>query len=297
MNLKNILQTAFLACLLMMLCTGAEAQNLKRGWELLLKKAALDLSSTDVKNAAEYQDFPNSRLTADSQHVVKGTLDLAGNYFAKNYVWGNELLLDYGKTTLKPYDGEQTTNETADSILYTSSYTQRLWNVQNVLGGFEAGPYGSLTYQTEFNSQGDSPLKKVLRAALGVKIFEGKYIKNFHMAAFAENDFTYDPSSEKYGWETAIEIQQPIRDGVKAVYSGMFRNYLHETHPEATDIDYEAGLDARLDVAVFKELSVAPFISFYTAQARAFGKRGQNLYVGVSLSFSHSFIEARPVEE
>lgn len=297
MKRMHLLKISSLMLLLLLICGGASAQNLKRGWELELKKAALDLSSTSVKNAAEYQDFPNSKLSADSQNVVKGTLDLVGNYFAKNYVWGNELLLDYGKTTLKPYDEETTTNETADNILFTSSYTQRLWNVQNFLGGFEAGPFGSLTYQTEFNSQGDSPLKKVLRAALGVKIYEGKYIKNFHVAAFAEDDLTYDPSSEKYGWETAIEIQQPLREGVKAVYSGMFRNYLHETHPEATDIDYEAGLDARLDVAVLKELSVAPFISFYTAQARAFGKRGQNLYVGVSLSFSHTFIKAKTEEE
>ncbi len=297
MNLKNFLTKSTLIMVALLLCGGAFAQNLKRGWELDLKKVALDLSSTNVRNAAEYQDFPNSKLSADSQNVVKGTLDLVGNYFAKNYVWGNELLLDYGKTTLKPYDGEQTTNETADNILFTSSYTQRIWNVQNVLGGFEAGPFGSLTYQTEFNSQGDSPLKKVLRAALGVKIYEGKYIQNFHIAAFAEDDLTYDPSSEKYGWETAIEIHQPIREGVKAVYSAMFRDYLHETHPETTDIDYEAGLDARLDVAVLKELSVAPFISFYTAQARAFGKRGQNLYVGVSLGFSHTFIRAKKVEE
>lgn len=295
MNFKvNVL---FLSvCLLGVFASAAQAQENKRGWQLELKKASLDLSSTDVKNAEDYKDFPNSKLTADSQTLVKGHLDLTGDYFARSFVWGNELLLDYGKTTLKPYDGEKTTNETADTILFTTSYTQRLWNVDNFLGGFEAGPYGALSYQTEFNSQGDSPLKKVLRAAVGVKIFEGKYIKNFHVAGFAEDDFTYDPSSEKYGWETGVEIHQPIREGVKAVYSGTFRNYLHESRKEDTDIDYEAELDARLDVAVMKELSVSPFIQFYTAQARAFGKRGQNLYVGVSFSFSHTFIKADKAE-
>ena len=70
--------------LALLLGGGAFAQNLKRGWELDLKKIALDLSSTNVRNAAEYQDFPNSKLSADSQNVVKGTLDLVGNYFAKN---------------------------------------------------------------------------------------------------------------------------------------------------------------------------------------------------------------------
>ena len=286
-----------LACLLTAFAVNLQAQNNKRGWQLELKKASLDLSSTDVKNAEDYKDFPNAKLTSDSQTLVKGHLHLSGDYFARNFVWGNEVLLDYGKTTLKPVDGEKTTNETSDSILFTSSYTHRLWQAENALGGFEAGPFGSLSYQTEFNSQGDSPLKKVLRAAVGVKIFEGKYIKNFHVAGFAEDDFTYDPSSENYGWEALLRIEHPIRDGVKGVYSGMFRNYLYRSREEETDIDYEASLDARLDVAVMKEISIAPFIQYYTAQARAFGKRGQNLQIGISFGFSHTFIKAKEVNE
>jgi len=289
---------AILLCagLLVVLTADLQAQNTKRGWELDLKKASLDLSSTEVKNAKEYQDFPNAKLTSDSETLVKGHLHLNGNYFARNFVWGNELLLDYGKTTLKPVDGERTTNETSDSILFTSSYTHRLWKAENALGGFEAGPFASLSYQTEFNSQGESPLKKVLRAAAGVKVFEGTYIKNFQLAAFAEDDFTYDPSSENYGWEALLRVEQPIREGVKGVYSGMFRNYLYRSRKEATDIDYEAGVDARLDVAVMKEISIAPFIQYYTAQARAFGKRGQNLQIGISFGFSHTFIKAQEVE-
>ncbi len=295
--MKSILKTVFLSvCLLGVLGADLQAQNNKRGWQLELKRASLDLSSTEVKNAREYKDFPNSKLTADSQTLVKGHLDLTGDYFARNFVWGNELILDYGKTTLKPYDGEKTTNETADSILFTSSYTQRLWKVQNALGGFEAGPYGSLAYQTEFNSQGESPLKKVLRAAAGIKVFEGKYIKSFRIAGFAENDFTYNPSSENYGWETFIEINQPLREGVKIVYEGMFRNYLHRTRKEPTDIDYEASVAARMDVAVMKEISIAPFVQYYTAQARAFGQRGQNFMIGISFSFAHTFIKAEEVK-
>lgn len=285
-----------LACLLAVCSVNLQAQNTKRGWELDLKKASLDLSSTDVKNAEDYKNFPNAKLTSDSQTLVKGHLDLQGNYFAKHFVWGNELFLDYGKTTLKPVDGERTTNETSDSILFTSSYTHRLWKAENALGGFEAGPFASLSYQTEFNSQGDSPLKKVLRAAAGVKIYEGTYIKNFQLAGFAESDFTYDPSSENYGWEAILRIEQPIREGVKGVYSGMFRNYLYRSREEATDIDYEASVDARLDVAVMKEISIAPFIQYYTAQARAFGKRGQNLQIGISFGFSHTFIKAKEVK-
>ncbi len=291
--MKKILQKTCLSiCALTLLVTAAQAQNNKRGWQLELKRASLDLSSTDVKNAEDYQGFPNAKLTADSQHVIKGHLDFTGDYFAEHFVWGNELLLDYGKTTLKPVNGEKVTSENADTILFTSSYTQRLWKVEDFLGGFEAGPYGALSYQTEFNSQKGSPLKKVLRAEAGFKIFEGKYIKNLFVAGFAEDDFTYDPSSEKYGWQAGFEINQPIREGVKAVYSGLFRNYLHITEKQPTDLDYELTLDARLDVAVLKELAIAPFVQYYTAQGRAVTKRGENIFIGVSFSFAHTFIKA-----
>ena len=291
--MKNTLAKLFLSvCVVAVLAAAAQAQNNKRGWQLDLKRAALELSSTEVKNAAYYQGFPNAKLTADSQHVIKGHLDLTGDYFAEHFIWGNELLMDYGKTTLKPVDGEKVTSENADKILFTSSYTQRLWKVEDFLGGFEAGPFAALSYETEFNSQPGSRLKKVLRAEAGLKLFEGKYIKKLFVSGFAEDDFTYDPSSEKYGWQTGFEIEQPIREGVKAVYSGLFRDYLHISKKRPTDLDYELSLEARLDVAVLKELSIAPFIQYYTAQGREVAKRGENLFVGVSLSFSHLFIKA-----
>ncbi len=287
MNQKLLILT-----LITLLPVTALAQENKRGWELNLKRAALDLSSTDVKHAEDYQEFPNAKLTADSQHVVKGHLDLEGNYFAQHFVWGNKLLMDYGKTTLKPENGRKTTSENADTILFTSSYTQRVWKIEDFLGGFEAGPFGALSYETEFNSQGDSRLKKVLRATAGAKAFEGKYIKDLHLAGFVEKDFTYHPYATKYGWEAGFEIDQPIREGVKAVYKGLFRDYLHTDHKEPIDLDYELSLEARLDVAVLKELSIAPIIQYYTAQGTYVAKRGENLFVGVSLSFSHLFIKA-----
>ena len=294
--MKNLLKYGFFSvCALAVLSVSAQAQQNKRGWQLELKRAALDLSSTNVKHAEDYQGFPNAKLTADSQNILKGHLDLTGDYFAEHFVWGNELLMNYGKTTLKPVNGEKVTSENADQILFTSSYTQRMWQVEDFLGGFEAGPFAALSYETEFNSQAGSRLKKVLRAEAGLKAFEGKYVKNLFVSGFAEDDFTYDPSSEKYGWQAGFEINQPIRDGVKAVYKGLYRDYLHITRKQPIDLDYELTLEARLDVVVWNELVIAPFVQYYTAQGRAVSKRGENLFVGVTFSFSHLFIKAREI--
>jgi len=294
--MKKILsKLLFSVCVIVAAAALVQAQNNKRGWQVELKRAALDLSSTSVKHAEDYEGFPNAKLTADSEKVIKGHLDLTGDYFSQYFVWGNELLMNYGKTTLKPVNGQKVTSENADQILFTSSYTQRLFKEEELLGGFEAGPFAALSYETEFNSQAGSRLKKVLRAEAGLKIFEGQYVKNLFISAFAEDDFTYDPSSEKYGWQTGFEINQPIREGVKAVYTGLFRDYLHITRKQPIDLDYELSLAARLDVAVFKELSIAPFIEYYTAQGRTVAKRGENLFVGVTFSFSHLFIKAKEI--
>lgn len=287
---KKILISLILA---LMCFANVYAQDKKMGWQLDLKKVALNLSSTDVKNSTTYKDFPNTRLTSDSQTLVQGTFNMSGDYFGDKFVWANTILAEYGKNTIKPAEGERTVNESVDHIIISTDYTLRLWHIKNFMGGFEAGPFISLAYQTEFNAQADSPLKKVVRGSLGAKLFEGKFLKSLYAAGFMEGDFTYPQEAAKYGWETGFKVEVPVRDGVKAQFSGLFRNYLSESVKQQTDIDYEAELDARLDVMLFNNFSLAPFINYYTAQGKYVGPRGQNLYIGISFGFSKILIPAK----
>ena len=84
-----------------------------------------------------------------------------------------------------------------------------------------------------------------------------------------------------------------MREGVIAQFSALFRDYLHESRRQATDLDYEFELDARVEVQMFKEVYIAPFVNYYTAQGKYMGPRGENVYVGVALSFSHIFKQAK----
>lgn len=284
-------KTSLLLCVLFLMPAFAFAQN-SRGWQVELDRLAFNFSSTEVSYAKEYAGFSDARLTADSQTAISGELHALGNYYFNNWLWSNVLEMDYGKTRIRPVDGENLTNESADKIAFTTGYTQRLWKVNNWLGGFEAGPFANVGYETEFTRVDNAPRRKVYRGMLGIKIFDGTYVKDFYLAAVGEADQTYDPSSEKLAWEASIKLQAPVRDGVTAKFSAMWRNYLHESRPQATDLDYELELDARLDVQLFQNLSVAPFINFYTAQGKYIAPRGQNVYIGVALSFSHIFVKA-----
>ncbi|MBP5429377.1 MAG: hypothetical protein J6Y25_00600 [Elusimicrobiaceae bacterium] len=278
---------------ILLLAGAAFAQDGKQGWQVELKKLALDLTSTEVKHAEDYQGFSNARLTSDSQTYVRGAWDSIADYHAQHYVWNNQLLMDYGRTKIRPVDGETLTNENADRILFQTGYTQRLWKVDDFLGGFEAGPFATIGYETEFTKPHHSPRTRILRGMAGAKLFDGKYLKKLYVAVVGERDFTYSPYSNKLAWETGIELEAPVREGVTFKFDAMYRDYVDASKHHPTDLDWELEANARLDVQLYKDLYVAPFISYYTAQGKYIGPRGENVYVGVSFSFSRVFHAAK----
>ena len=276
------------------LCTTAAlAQDGKQGWQVELKKLAFDLTSTEVKNAQAYQGFSDARLTSDSQMSVRGSWDSIADYHAEHFLWNNELTMDYGRTKVRPVNGETITNENADNILLTTGYTQRLWHVDDFLGGFEAGPFANIGYETEFTKPDNAPRTRIVRAMAGAKLFEGKYLKSLYAAIVGERDFTYEPYASKLAWEAGIKLELPVREGVIFKWDAMYRDYLDTTKTHPTDLDWEFETNARLDVQLYKNLYVAPFISYYTAQGKYVGPRGENVYVGVSFSFNHVLHEAK----
>ena len=285
----------FLLLAVVLSCTlNLAAQDGKKtGWQLELKTAALDLTSTQVKHSDTYQAFPDAKLNADSQTLIRGRLHLTGDYFGQHYLWANSVFMEYGKTTVKPENGEKVTPENADKILVSTDYTLRLWSVQDFLGGFEAGPFVSVAYETEFNATGNNRIKKVVRGSAGAKLFEGKYLKSLFAAGFMEYDFTYPEHAVNYGYEAGLNLEYLVREGVTAKFMALFRDYCYTTKKLYTDLDYSLELDARMDVLVLKNLAVAPFINYYTAQGKYVGPRGENIYIGVSFSFSHTFIAAK----
>ena len=287
------MKKVFLVAAVLFVAVAAFAQDGKQGWQVELKKLSLDATSTEVKHAREYDGFSDARLTSDSQTYVRGAWDSIADYHAQHFVWTNKLLMDYGRTQIRPVDGENLTNENADRILFETGYTQRLWHVDDFLGGFEAGPFATIGYETEFTKPHHSPRKRILRGMAGAKLFDGKYLKKLYAAIVGERDFTYSPYASKLAWETGIELEAPVREGVKFKADAMFRDYLDSSERHPTDLDWEFEANARLDVQLYKELYVAPFISYYTAQGKYIAPRGENVYVGVSFSFSHIFSEAK----
>ena len=258
-------------------------------WRYNLKRLSLLLSDTEVKNSEKYQNFSDSRLNSDSQTLIQGTLDFAAEYYRDRIRWDNILNLKYGKTTLRPAGQPKNTNENADLIALTTEYTYKSTDIQNFLGGFLLGPFASIGYQTEFTGSNGTPRYKALRGRAGIRLFEGKYLKDFSVALSPELDFTYPQTSTKYAWQAVVKVEHPLNENAKAVYAASLRDYFLMQHPGDTAISYEFDLSASVEMEVFKSFLIAPFISYYQAQAKDFSGAGSNLYIGVMLSYSKLF--------
>lgn len=249
------------------------------------KRVALDLSSTEVKNAEQYENSPVAALSADSETIVKGVFDFALEYEQPKYTWNQKVYLAYGKTKTKPAYGPRTSNENQDEILLTTEYTYKMWKYDEA----DVGPFGSLGYQTEFTENNDAPRQKIVRGQSGIRLFNNDYFTDLHLSVVGESDLTYSDSVEKLGLEIGATAQYPLREGVDFKFEGYYRDYLAYSRYEGTDLKYDLNLVGRMDVKIINNFSLSPFVSYRMAESREATKTGSNFNIGLSLSYANVF--------
>lgn len=283
----------------MLLCLGA-IQSLgaeidinpdKRGWHIELKRIAANLSSTSIRGQNEYINFSDSRVKGDSQLIAQGLFDLGLDFYAPRYVVFNSILAEYGRTILV-VENERISNTTLDRILLSTDYTHRIWYVPTFVGGFEVGPFFKLNYQSGFENR-----HQIIRFNTGIKLFDGVYIKDLHLNAFSEKDFALNIESENYGWESGIRLEYKVNENTKFYYFTNFRHYLYSSAPQSYNPLYQLEIEARADTKLYKKLAIAPFIKYYALQGRHISQTGSNLFVGFSLSFGYTFLDATKKQE
>jgi len=246
-----------------------------------LRRLGLEASSTEVKNAKFYKDSPVSQFNADSQTVIKGIFDGALEYDRSNLNWTNALFMEYGKTKLKPVDGEDTTNESSDQILLTSDYTHKLWSSH----GLDFGPFVSAGYQTEFTKNDDAPRTKILRGKTGIKLFNGEIIKDLYVAYVYEYDMTYHKHVSKSAGELGWRVEYTLREGVQFSTDGYYRDYFSYSSYEPEDLKYDLKAVGRMDVNLMNNLTFGPYVSYRQGESRGAGKTARNTTIGVALTY------------
>lgn len=252
------------------------------------RRIALEMASTEVKNAKYYTDNPNSQLSADSQTMIKGVFDFVLEYEQPDWQWNNSLFAEYGRTKIRPVDDDTTTNEDADQILFTTDYNRKIWFFE--ADNADIGPFVSAAYQTEFKANKPAPLQKIVRGKGGIKVFNGDIIKELYAAAVGEYDMTYsDDRNTKAAYEIGWRSEFVNSDQVKFQLEGYYRDYLTYSEYVGTDLKYELSVIGRMDVKIRNQFSLAPYVQYFQGEAREVGKTGSNFMIGLSFAYSELF--------
>ena len=258
------------------------------GKELYLdiRRIGLEWSKTQVRNAADYQDSPIQALSADSQDVLKGIFDTVLEYKHNRFKWDNSLFMEYGKTTLKPYDEPKTSNENADKILVSSDMFWSCWE----FGGLHFGPTVRGAYQTEFVANDDAPRNNLFRGSAGLALFDHPIIKSLYLTGIYEYDFTYsDNVNSKLGAEFGWRLEYKIREGVKLSTDGYYREYFDYSEYVPTDFERDLSAVARMDTNLWGDFTMGPYVQYRLAKARGVDVYGSNFIIGISFNYITKF--------
>lgn len=268
--------------LLPMVAMAEDSPN-ENKFNLNIRRLGLDWSKTTIKNAAEYQDSAVAALKASDQEDIKGIFDVALEYGFNRFKWDNSLFMEYGKQTIRPYNGPTTVDESADKILFSSDLAYACWDFDS----FKLGPIMRAQYETEFAGH---PRRNVIRPNAGFALFDHDIIKSLYAVGVYEYDFTYahekvNKSAVEGGWRLEYEL----REGVKFTSDGYYRKYLSYSQYVPEDLSYDFSAVVRLDTNIWGDLTMGPYVKYRRAHARGADDYGSNTSIGVSFSYIHNF--------
>lgn len=255
--------------------------------KLSVRRIGLDWSKTQVRNAAEYQNSPVAALNATSQDFIKGVFDTILEFTRNKFKWDNSLVMEYGRTTLRPYNGPETTDENADKILYSSDLSYACWD----FSGLKFGPTVRAAYETQFVDSDDSPRQNIVRSSAGISLFDHNIIKSLYLTGIHEYDFTYAGSqNSKLGAEFGWRLEYPVREGVKFSSDGYYREYFSYSEYVGTDLERDFSAVVRLDTNLWGDFTMGPYVQYRLARARDTDKYGSNLIFGISFNYITNFL-------
>ena len=264
----------------------AMADDTKNELVLNVRRIGLEWSKTKVRNSVDYQNSPVSALKADSQDFIKGVFDTALEYNKDRLQWDNGLFMEYGETTLKPYDEPETVSENADDILLSSNLSYDCFE----FAGIKFGPTVRAAYDTEFKTADTTPRQNIVRANAGLSLFDNAIIKSLYLTGVYEYDFTYsNEKTSKLAAELGWRLEYQVREGVKLSTNGYYREYLSYSEYVPTDLERDLSAVVRMDTNLWGDLTMGPYVQYRRARARGVDVYGSNFIMGISFNYITSF--------
>ncbi len=263
----------------------ADINQDKVGWEVDLNRIALNFSQSSLTNQLPYKGFSDSNLKGNSQMALQFFFTLDGNLYAPRFVVFNSINAEYGFTQIKQNETKLITNKNLDKLLFSTDYTQRMWDFDWGFETFEMGPYIRSSYQTEFNPTPKIGRRHIINYMVGAKLFDGKYIKSLYFDLFGEHDFNPNTKLNGMGIEIGISLEYKINSSIRWTYTMNLKRYLFNEKTSKILPSYQFLLETRIEAKLFKSLSISPLLRYYVLKADDIKESASNLLLGVSLNF------------
>ena len=271
----------------------ADINQDKVGWEVDLNRIALNFTQNSLTNQKLYTSFSDSNLNGNSQLALQFFFTLNGNYYAPRFVVFNTAYAEYALTEVTQTNKSVVTNKTLDKLVFSTDYTQRMWDFDWGFEEFEMGPYLRASYQTEFNPTPSLGRRHIINYMAGTKLFDGRYIKNLYFDFFGEHDFNIPTKLNGVGMEIGVSLEYKLNPNVKWSYSMNFKQYIFNSADSKISPDYQFLLETRIDAKLFRSLSIAPLLRYYMLKANNIELPASNFMVGVSLNFGKIMLPAK----
>lgn len=263
----------------------ADINEDKVGWEVDLNRIALNFTQSSLSNQKLYTSFSDSNLKGNSQLALQFFFTLNGNFYAPRFVVFNTAYAEYGFTQITQTNKSIVTNKNLDKMVFSTDYTQRMWDFDWGFEIFEMGPYVRASYQTEFNPTPSVGRRHIINYMAGAKLFDGRYVKNLYFDFFGEHDFNPMTKLNGAGLEVGVSLEYSLNKNVKWTYTMNYKKYIFNAKDSRISPDYQLLLETRIDAKLFRSLSIAPLLRYYMLKANDIDLPASNFMIGVSLNF------------
>jgi 2',3'-cyclic-nucleotide 2'-phosphodiesterase (5'-nucleotidase family) len=163
-------------------------QYRKPVWFATLRKIGFKAENKTKKNQDMYRDYSINELQGQEEVALSASLDLKLSRLSKNFNWENYIKSNYGVIKLgKSEYEEHDDNWSVESVVGFSTIAQEVKNNVSVF------PYVSGKFQSEFNPQSGTPLRKDVFVGSGVAFsdfwrFSENRIGLVHLTRFSQNE-------------------------------------------------------------------------------------------------------------
>ncbi|MCX5797718.1 MAG: hypothetical protein NTY77_19685 [Elusimicrobia bacterium] len=256
-------------------------------WRIDFRDVSLNLQNTQVVRDDAFNSVSNPRIQGSNELLIAGEVRTDADYLLRDYKWGNTLELDYARSSLRPRNQPPITNVTANRLSLTTSGTRRLGAIPTPWLARSWGPSLAFNYETQLEATPPLRRRQIFSAYPGVEFYDGAFVRSLRLAANIKRDYSVDPVHTQYGLRTRALLARDFGPGPVKFEGEAWANYFFLTdHDQPQDLRWESDVNFKLRIPIFKHLTIAPFLDFYSFALKTRPLWGYSAMTGVSLGFS-----------